>query len=103
MKALAFVIAITIGFASLSFAQNCGITEAEARIENSYTWNILKARFELEGKPKHWQHKKVKYWINVLSNEAPVLPSELLNKQPIDGIAPHGKVKVISLSSFKTN
>ena len=40
MKALAFVIAITIGFASLSFAQNCGITEAEARIENSYTWNI---------------------------------------------------------------
>ena len=71
MKALVFMIAITIGFTSLSFAQNCGITEAEAQTENSHTWNILKARFELEGKPKHWQHKKANYWINILSNEAP--------------------------------
>ena len=38
MRTLVFVIAISIGLTSLSFAQNCGITEAQALIENSWTW-----------------------------------------------------------------
>ena len=64
MKALVFVIAISIGFISLSFAQNCGITEAQAKIEDSYTWQILRNQFELENQPQHWRRKTAKYWIN---------------------------------------
>lgn len=39
MKTLAFmVIAITIGFTNMSFAQNCGIVESDADVVGSNTW-----------------------------------------------------------------
>ena len=73
MKALAFTIAITILFASQSFAQTyCNITEDEARTRDSTTWNILKARFNVGSQPKHWEDQEARFYTNTLSNSAPV-------------------------------
>ena len=72
MKTLALIFAIAIGFTGTGLADfNCGISESEAHIPNSRTWNTLKARFKVGGQPRHWEAKKAKYWRNTLSNSAP--------------------------------
>ena len=80
MKALVFAITMTIVFTSISFGQTyCNITETEAQIPNSHSWNILKYRFDVDGQPKHWRRKEASYYINTLSNKAPPGASSAIN------------------------
>ena len=65
------VIALMLMMTSVSFAQNCGLVEADASRENSYTWTILKLRFHLDGSPRHWEDQEADYYINTLSSKAP--------------------------------
>ena len=73
MKTLAFVmIAITIGFISRSFAQNCGLVEADADVVGSHTWNTLIGHMlDNPHDPYHWKNKKAEYYINTLSSSVP--------------------------------
>ena len=69
MKTLAFVmIAITIGFTSMSFAQSyCGLVEADADVVGSHTWNTLVGHMlDNPRDPYHWKNKKAEYYINTL-------------------------------------
>ena len=62
----AFVtIALTIGFASISFAQTCGVLESEADTYNSFTWKALIGAFiERDPNPDHWQEQEADFYIN---------------------------------------
>ena len=73
MKTLAFVvIAITIGFTSMSFAQNCGIVESDADVVGSNTWtNLVGHMLDNPHDPYHWKNKEAEYYINTLSPKAP--------------------------------
>ena len=66
MKALAFVatITITIGLASTSFTQICGILKSEADTYNSFTWKTLIGAFiKRTPNPDHWQEKEADFYI----------------------------------------
>lgn len=73
MRTLAFVIAITIGFTGMSFAQSyCGIQESQADVVGSNTWdNLVAHMLDNPHDPYHWRLQEADYWVNTLSRSAP--------------------------------
>ena len=67
MKALVFVI-IAVSFTSISFAQNCGLVEADADVDTTSTWlNLRSGLLSSPTDPDHWKDKEAEYYINTAS------------------------------------